>query len=178
MKLKINANKIKQLRETKCWSQQQLSELTGLSLRTVQRIEAKSVASQESIKCLAAVFEISVNELFDADALTSTSSVDATTTETITQEIVKTQENDTDNERKKLEGKRQLKHAYIGFFVVFLSHMFGFYGIFTAYGEDRIDYDTFKLFKDGLSIVLICSALLFAYQARKLAKKYGIGSSF
>ncbi len=178
MKLKINANKIKQLRESKCWSQQQLSELTGLSLRTVQRIEAKSVASQESIKCLAAVFEISVNELFDADALTSTSSVDATTTETDTKAIVTNQESDGESESKKLEGKRQLKHAYIGFFIVFLSHMFGFYGIFSAYGEERIDYETFHLLKGALSIVLIVSALLFAYQARKLAKKYGIGSSF
>ena len=70
MQLKINANKLKQLRESRCWSQQQLAEMSGLSLRTVQRIEAKSVASKESIKCLGAVFDIGITDLFADDAFT------------------------------------------------------------------------------------------------------------
>lgn len=54
---------IKALRKERLWSQSQLAEVAGLSLRTVQRLEANGNASMESIKALAAVFEISVNEL-------------------------------------------------------------------------------------------------------------------
>lgn len=34
-----NTNKFKSLRLARAWSQEQLAELTGLSVRTVQRIE-------------------------------------------------------------------------------------------------------------------------------------------
>ncbi len=40
------------------WSQQQLAELSGLSARTIQRIENGQPASAESLKSLASVFEI------------------------------------------------------------------------------------------------------------------------
>ncbi len=40
------------------WSQQQLAELSGLSTRTIQRIENGHPASAESLKSLASVFEI------------------------------------------------------------------------------------------------------------------------
>lgn len=46
------------LRLQRGWSQQQLAELAGLSVRTVQRIEAGQPASAESLKSLAALFEI------------------------------------------------------------------------------------------------------------------------
>lgn len=49
---------IQKLRLQRGWSQQQLADLSGLSVRTVQRIEQGQVASTESLKSLAAVFEI------------------------------------------------------------------------------------------------------------------------
>ncbi len=49
---------IQKLRIEKGWSQQQLAEMSGLSVRTIQRIENGKVASVESIKSLAAVFEL------------------------------------------------------------------------------------------------------------------------
>lgn len=49
---------IQKLRLQRGWSQQQLADLSGLSVRTVQRIEQGHVASTESLKSLAAVFEI------------------------------------------------------------------------------------------------------------------------
>ncbi len=45
------------------WSQQQLADASGLSVRTVQRIEAGYPASTESLKSLAAVFEVDFSTL-------------------------------------------------------------------------------------------------------------------
>lgn len=49
---------IQKLRLQRGWSQQQLAEMSGLSTRTVQRLEAGKPASMESLKSLAAVFEV------------------------------------------------------------------------------------------------------------------------
>jgi transcriptional regulator with XRE-family HTH domain len=49
---------IQKLRLQHGWSQQQLADASGLSIRTIQRIEAGQPASLESRKCLAAVFEV------------------------------------------------------------------------------------------------------------------------
>jgi DNA-binding XRE family transcriptional regulator len=50
-------------REARAWSQSHLAEVTGLSLRTIQRIEKSGTASLESVKSLASVFELSIDEL-------------------------------------------------------------------------------------------------------------------
>ncbi|HGP6770839.1 TPA: helix-turn-helix domain-containing protein, partial [Vibrio cholerae O1] len=49
---------IKKLRERKNWSQEQLATMSGLSVRTIQRIESGNKASIESLKSLASVFEV------------------------------------------------------------------------------------------------------------------------
>ena len=54
---------VKKLREQKHWSQEQVANMAGLSLRTIQRIEAGNPASQETLKSLASVFEIDVSKL-------------------------------------------------------------------------------------------------------------------
>ncbi len=61
--MKINAELIKRLREEKHWSQEQLSEMCGLNLRTIQRLEKSGNASLESVRALAAVFELDAKEL-------------------------------------------------------------------------------------------------------------------
>lgn len=58
---------IKQRRLERAWSQGQLAEFSGLSLRTIQRLEKGGRATQESQKALAAVFEISVGDLQGQD---------------------------------------------------------------------------------------------------------------
>ncbi len=55
--MKLKTNQIKLLREQKAWSQSHLAEVSGLSLRTIQRIEKEGSASQESVQALASVFE-------------------------------------------------------------------------------------------------------------------------
>lgn len=54
---------IQQRRIEKEWSQEQLARYSGLSTRTIQRIESGQKVGIESLKCLAAVFEITTNTL-------------------------------------------------------------------------------------------------------------------
>ncbi|WP_325895201.1 2TM domain-containing protein [Grimontia sp. NTOU-MAR1] len=54
---------VRKLRLQRGWSQEQLSEMSGLSVRTIQRIERGDKPGLESLKSLAAVFEIQVSDL-------------------------------------------------------------------------------------------------------------------
>ncbi|WP_370980426.1 2TM domain-containing protein [Agaribacterium sp. ZY112] len=54
---------IRKLRLQRGWSQDQLSQISGLSTRTIQRIERGQKPSLESLQSLAAAFETSVAEL-------------------------------------------------------------------------------------------------------------------
>ncbi len=56
----INLRDIKKMRLERHWSQDQLAEMSGLSIRTIQRIENGENAGLESLKALAAVFEINI----------------------------------------------------------------------------------------------------------------------
>lgn len=57
---------VQKLRLQRGWSQQQLAELSGLSSRTIQRIEGGQKATAESLKSLAAVFEVDFQALRSA----------------------------------------------------------------------------------------------------------------
>ena len=54
---------VKKLRLQHGWSQDQLSQFSGLSLRTIQRIEKGQKAGLESLKSLAAVFDVQITQL-------------------------------------------------------------------------------------------------------------------
>lgn len=56
----INVRDIKKMRLERHWSQDQLAEMSGLSIRTIQRIENGENAGLESLKSLAAVFETNI----------------------------------------------------------------------------------------------------------------------
>lgn len=49
---------VRKLRLQRGWTQEQLAELAGLSVRSIQRIERGQAASLETLKSLAAVFEV------------------------------------------------------------------------------------------------------------------------
>lgn len=53
---------VKRLRKKNGWSQDQLATLSGLSLRTIQRIEAGHPASMETINSLSSVFETDITK--------------------------------------------------------------------------------------------------------------------
>ncbi|MBQ4864185.1 helix-turn-helix domain-containing protein [Pseudoalteromonas sp. MMG013] len=61
--MQVNIDVIKTQRSTRAWSQTQLAEVSGLSLRTIQRIEKTGVASLESVKSLASVLEIDIKDI-------------------------------------------------------------------------------------------------------------------
>ena len=54
---------LKQLRIARHLSQEQLAQMSGLSVRTIQRIESGQNASVETLKCLAAVLEVDIPTL-------------------------------------------------------------------------------------------------------------------
>ena len=60
----ICVDKIKKLRKDNGWSQDLLAKASGLSLRTIQRIEKEGKASAETQLALAATFNVSPKELF------------------------------------------------------------------------------------------------------------------
>jgi transcriptional regulator with XRE-family HTH domain len=56
----INLRAIKTMRLERHWSQEQLATMSGLSIRTIQRIENGENAGLESLKSLASVFEVNL----------------------------------------------------------------------------------------------------------------------
>lgn len=66
MENKELANRIKALRNRKGFSQRELSEKAGLSLRTIQRIEnGETLPLGDSLRRIAAAFEVSSDEILD-----------------------------------------------------------------------------------------------------------------
>lgn len=63
LEVKLNKEKLRKMREIKCWSQEELASASNLSVRTIQRVEKNGTASLETIKSLSAVFNITPDEL-------------------------------------------------------------------------------------------------------------------
>jgi len=63
---------IQKLRLQRGWSQQQLADASGLSVRTIQRLEAGHPASTESLKSLAAVYEVDFSTLNPEPSMNAT----------------------------------------------------------------------------------------------------------
>lgn len=67
---------IQQRRIEKGWSQEDLALHSGLSTRTIQRIESGQSIGLESLKCLAAVFEVSTSVIVQEQNMASSSNTD------------------------------------------------------------------------------------------------------
>lgn len=61
--MKISGESVRALREQKSWSQEHLATASGLSVRTVQRVELDSVGSAETRLALAAALGVPVADL-------------------------------------------------------------------------------------------------------------------
>ena len=57
------SQRIKDLRTKRAWPQEQLSEVSGVSVRTIQRLEAGGSASFETLRAIGNAFEVDVAEL-------------------------------------------------------------------------------------------------------------------
>lgn len=62
-KIPVDGPKIRKLREARCWTQEDLADACGISLRTIQRIENGAASSPQSIKALAETFAVEVGVL-------------------------------------------------------------------------------------------------------------------
>lgn len=58
-------NTIRQLRDRKAWTQEQLAEAAGVSVRTVQRAEEESTMSAQTLASLATALDIPPEEITD-----------------------------------------------------------------------------------------------------------------
>ena len=58
MLMNVDAAKIRNWREDRCWSQEHLAETSGVSLRTIQRLESGERVSRETVMALAASFNV------------------------------------------------------------------------------------------------------------------------
>ena len=68
MKNKVLARRIKELRNKNGFSQEELAEKTGLSLRTIQRIEnGETEPRGDSLKKIATTFRVSLDEITDSN---------------------------------------------------------------------------------------------------------------
>lgn len=63
MDLKAKSSLIRRYRAERLWSQEQLANVSGISLRTIQRLESAGNGSIETIKALASVFEVNADTL-------------------------------------------------------------------------------------------------------------------
>ncbi len=63
MEMELNIDKLKQLRESKAWSQSHLAEVAGISLRTIQRVEKNGIASPESVKAICGSYGIEARDI-------------------------------------------------------------------------------------------------------------------
>ena len=78
---------VQKLRIQHGWTQQQLADLSGLNVRTIQRIENGTPASVESLKSLAAVFEVEFSTLKEQPTMnTATTATFPNSQETIAHE--------------------------------------------------------------------------------------------
>lgn len=65
--MKINGDRVRELREAKSWSQEHLADAAGLSVRTIQRVESEGLGSAETRLALASALGVPVSVLMPAD---------------------------------------------------------------------------------------------------------------
>lgn len=87
--MKIHAQKLKKLRTRRGWTQQQLAELTDLSLRTIQRIEKTGLISHESLGAICSVFEILNAELLCVEEESNSSDLRSAEPPTVKNKIMR-----------------------------------------------------------------------------------------
>lgn len=67
--MKVNVRTLLKLREERAWSQEELAKASGLSLRTIQRIEKRGTASLHSKKVLASALDVDIQALHSDEVM-------------------------------------------------------------------------------------------------------------
>lgn len=150
---------VRKLRLKRAWSQEQLAEFSGLNIRTIQRIERGQKAGLESLKSLAAVFEVELNELQMEDDM-------------------KNSDIDSEEENRVIEHVRDIKGFYshlinytvviLGLFLVNFLTSPGYYWAFWAalgWGIGVVSH--------GLSVFEVYSFFGPDWEKRQIEKRLG-----
>ncbi len=66
--MKIDGQKVRALRERNSWSQEHLASASGLSVRTIQRVEAEGTSLPETRLALAAALSVPAHALMSGEA--------------------------------------------------------------------------------------------------------------
>src|SRR5438128_1758539 len=66
--MKIDANRLRLMRESRGWSQDQLAELAGVNRRTVQRLEKCGNASLETLRAIAVTLNVDISGFTASEA--------------------------------------------------------------------------------------------------------------
>lgn len=105
---------IRKLRLQKGWSQEQLAQVSGLSVRTIQRIERGQTPGLETMKSLAAVFDVELSALRQEEPDMTPENLNVL------------RQNMTEEEKDALEYVRDLKGFYsnLGSYVIFITFLF------------------------------------------------------
>lgn len=111
---------VRKLRLQKGWSQEQLATLTGLSTRTIQRIERGQTPSLESKRALAAVFEVGI-EVFEEPESIELNNSDNTMTNDQSQ-TTSTNESVKNDEKLAMQYAKSISEFYthLLFFAIFV----------------------------------------------------------
>ena len=123
---------VRKLRLQRGWSQEQLATLSGLSIRTIQRIERGQRAGLESMNALAAVFEVELSQLHEATEMN--------------------EEMMTEEEQQALEYVRDLKGFY-SHLITYVAVMAGLYLINFATNPSYY-WATWTLVGWGIGIIV------------------------
>jgi len=75
--MQVNPVRVRELRLARQWSQEQLATLSGLNLRTIQRLESGARISQESLRALASVFEVPAEHLLVSEPQATAAALEA-----------------------------------------------------------------------------------------------------
>ena len=105
---------VKPLRIQRNWSQEQLAQMSGLSVRTIQRIEKGENIGLETLKSLAAVFEVNVNDLKEDNSMTS---------EVTEFEAELNSDNSIQQQKSALEKAKSIKNLYLIIFYVSVTYI-------------------------------------------------------
>ncbi len=66
--MRVDADLIRETRTARGWSQEELARVSGLNLRTIQRIETAAVASLRSKSAVASALDLDIADLDDKES--------------------------------------------------------------------------------------------------------------
>lgn len=140
---------VRKLRLQRGWSQDHLAELTGLSVRTIQRVERGQKPSLETSKALAAVFEVDLSTF-------STKDTDMNETQTRVAELAA-------DEEVALNYAKGIKEFWTGV-LVYIVLLIAFLGVFLIRGSENPDaLRVLLLVFGGIGIGIVLQGVL-AYE--------------